>query len=118
MEKAGPHLKGGTKKVIISAFSADTPCFVMGMNSEKYTNSLKLASSASCTMNCSVLAEVVLDNFGIKSGFITTVQAITTNQKIMDGLSGKLWCDEHWGAHNVIPAFTGIAKAMGEVIPE
>lgn len=118
-EDAARHLKGGAKKVVITAPGKGTPVFVMGVNHETYTKDMDVVSNASCTTNClAPLAKVIHENFGIVEGLMTTVHATTATQLTVDGSSKKDWRSGRSAMTNIIPASTGAAKMVGEVIPE
>jgi glyceraldehyde 3-phosphate dehydrogenase len=119
IETANEHIKGGAKKVIISAPSADAPMFVMGVNHNKALASDVVVSNASCTTNClAPLAKVIHDNFGIVEGLMTTIHATTSTQMTNDGPSRKDFRGGRSALVNMIPSSTGAAKAVGKVIPE
>ena len=105
--------------MVISAPSKDAPMFVMGVNNTSYTKDLKVVSNASCTTNClAPLAKIINDKFGLKEGLMTTVHAVTSTQKVLDGPSKKDWRGGRSACFNIIPSSTGAAKAVGKVIPE
>jgi len=117
-ETAQKHIDAGAKKVIMSAPSKDdTPMFVRGVNDERYAGEA-IISNASCTTNClAPIAKVIDDNFGLKRGLMTTVHAMTANQKTVDGPSMKDWRGGRGVLENIIPSSTGAAKAVGKVLP-
>lgn len=120
-EDAGKHIQAGAKRVIISApGKGDVPTFVMGVNHEKYDPKKDtVVSNASCTTNClAPLTKVILDNFGIEEGLMTTVHSVTATQPIVDGPSKKDLRGGRAAGMNIIPASTGAAKAVALTIPE
>jgi glyceraldehyde 3-phosphate dehydrogenase len=124
-EKAAAHLKGGAKRVIISAPSGDADAMIcMGVNDETYdADAHTVISNASCTTNClAPLAKVLNDTFGIEQGLITTVHAYTSDQQLQDQAvatrSGKPDLRRmRAAALSIIPSSTGAAKAIGLVLP-
>merc|ERR1712014_573156 len=115
------HIKGGAKKVLISAPPKDAvPIYVVGVNHTNYKTSDTVVSNASCTTNClAPLTKVVHEKFGIVEGLMTTVHAMTATQLTVDGPSrgGKDWRGGRCASANIIPSSTGAAKAVGKVIP-
>ena len=118
-ELAELHLKSGANKVIMSAPSKDhTPIFVMGVNHKDYTSNMNIVSNASCTTNClAPIVKVLDDSFGIDSGLMTTVHAVTASQKSIDSPSPKDWRAGRGAFQNIIPSSTGAAKSVGRVLP-
>ncbi|RJP28938.1 MAG: type I glyceraldehyde-3-phosphate dehydrogenase [Candidatus Omnitrophota bacterium] len=120
-EKCIGHISnGGAKKVVISAPAKNEDItIVLGVNEQKYDASKhNIISNASCTTNClAPMAKVLLDNFGIKSGLMTTIHSYTNDQRILD-LPHKDLRRARSAAISMIPTSTGAAKAIGSVIPE
>jgi glyceraldehyde 3-phosphate dehydrogenase len=118
-EQAALHLKGGAKKVIISAPGKGVDAtIVMGVNDETYDPiHHEIISNASCTTNCvAPMAKVLHDEFGIERGFMTTVHAYTGDQRLLDA-PHKDPRRARSAAVNILPTSTGAAKAIGEAIP-
>ena len=119
-EDAEKHIKAGAKKVLISAPAkgdSDVKLLVLGVNEHEY-NGETVVSNASCTTNClAPLVKVLHDNFKLKRGFMTTVHAYTSDQRIVDGPHKDLR-RARAAAANIIPTTTGAAKAVTKVIPE
>lgn len=120
-EGARKHLAAGAKRVIITApAKGDVPTFVMGVNEDLYNPEKDyIVSNASCTTNClAPITKVLLDNFGIEEGLMTTIHAMTASQPTVDGPSKKDWRGGRGASQNIIPASTGAAKAVALCIPE
>jgi glyceraldehyde 3-phosphate dehydrogenase len=117
-DKAALHIKGGAKKVVISAPSKDAPMFVMGVNHTNLLKSEKVFSNASCTTNCiAPFAKVLNENFGIIEGLVTTVHSATSSQKTVDGPE-KQWRRGRAALNNIIPTTTSAANAIIKIMPE
>ncbi len=113
-----PHLKNGVKKVIVSA-----PCkmadktIVFGVNQKNIKKNDKIISAASCTTNClAPVVDVINKNFIIKNGFMTTIHAFTSDQRILDN-SHKDFRRARSASQSIVPTSTGASKAIGEIIP-
>jgi glyceraldehyde 3-phosphate dehydrogenase len=120
-DDARKHITAGAKKVLVSApaTGSDVATIVLGVNEGTYDAATQdIISNASCTTNClAPLAKVLLDNFGIERGLMTTVHAYTADQNLQDGPHSDLR-RARAAAVNIIPTSTGAAKALGLVIPE
>nr|WP_194718953.1 MULTISPECIES: type I glyceraldehyde-3-phosphate dehydrogenase [unclassified Plantibacter] len=120
-DDARKHITAGAKKVLVSApaTGSDVATIVLGVNEGTYDAATHdIISNASCTTNClAPLAKVLLDNFGIERGLMTTVHAYTADQNLQDGPHSDLR-RARAAAVNIIPTSTGAAKALGLVIPE
>ena len=115
------HIEAGAKKVIISAPGKGdgVKTVVLGVNDDTLTSEDVLISNASCTTNClAPITKVILENFGIAEGLMTTVHSYTATQKTVDGPSPKDMKGGRTAALNIIPSSTGAAKAVGLVLPE
>ena len=117
-EQLLPHLKNGVKKVIVSA-----PCkmadktIVFGINHKRISKNDKIISAASCTTNClAPVADVINSNFVILNGFMTTIHAFTSDQRILDN-SHKDPRRARSASQSIVPTSTGASKAIGEIIP-
>ena len=118
--KAKAHIEAGAKKVIISApAKGEDITIVMGVNEDKYVAAEhNIISNASCTTNClAPFTKVLLENFGIESGLMTTVHSYTNDQRILD-LPHKDLRRARAAACSIIPTTTGAAKAVALVLPE
>ena len=117
-EKLSTHIKNGAKKVIVSA-----PCknadktIVFGVNEKTLTKNDKIISASSCTTNClAPVANVIDENFKIEKGFMTTIHAFTSDQRILDN-SHKDPRRARSASQSIIPTSTGASKSIGDIIP-
>ena len=116
-EQALQHVIAGAKKVIISAPSPDAKTIVLGVNDDVIADEDFVFSNASCTTNClAPMAKVINDNFGIKSGYITTTHAFTADQSLQD-MPHKDLRRARSAMNSIIPTKTGAASAVGKVLP-
>ena len=116
-EKSAQHIKSGAKKVLVSAPCKGAINIIFGVNQKTLKNSDQVISAASCTTNClAPVAKVINDNFGIETGFMTTIHSYTTDQKLLDN-SHKDLRRARSASNSIIPTTTGATKSLGDVIP-
>ncbi len=117
-ESAGGHITAGAKKVVISApATGEMKTIVLGVNDADLDGSEDILSNASCTTNClAPMVKILDDNFGIESGFMTTIHAYTADQQLQDSPHKDLR-RARAAALSIIPTSTGAAKAIGLVMP-
>ncbi|HVP06535.1 MAG TPA: type I glyceraldehyde-3-phosphate dehydrogenase, partial [Candidatus Acidoferrum sp.] len=118
-DEASKHLTAGARKVLISApAKGHDGTFVLGVNSQQYDKAKhNIISIGSCTTNClAPMAKVLLDNFGIVKGFMTTIHSFTADQRLMDAPHKDLRRARS-ASLSMVPTTTGAAKAIAEVIP-
>ena len=118
-EGMSKHLQAGARKVVLSApAKKGIPTYVLGVNDDQLSSNENLISNASCTTNClAPMAKVMHENFGIARGFMTTVHAYTSDQRIQDAPHSDLR-RARAAAQSIIPTSTGAAKAVSLVLPE
>ena len=119
-ESASKHLQAGAKKVVISAPGKNEDItIVMGVNQDKYDpKSHHIISNASCTSNClAPVAKVIMEEFGIEQGLMTTTHAVTNDQRVLD-FEHSDWRRARAAFMSMIPTTTGAAKAVALVLPE
>ena len=117
-ESAGAHLKAGARKVVISApATGEMKTVVLGVNDDTLDGTEHIISNASCTTNClAPMVKILDDNWGLESGFMTTIHAYTADQQLQDSPHKDLR-RARAAAYSIIPTSTGAAKAIGLVIP-
>ncbi len=117
-DKLQPHLNSGAKKVIVSAPCKDADkTIVFGVNESELNKKDKIVSAASCTTNClAPVAYILNENFGIEKGFMTTIHAFTSDQRILDN-SHKDPRRARSASQSIVPTSTGASKAIGKIIP-
>jgi len=117
-ELANEHIKGGAKKVLVTAPGKEMPTIVMGVNENMLKKDMKIISNASCTTNClAPLVKVLDDEFGVVEGLMSTIHSTTATQLTVDGPSKKDWRGGRAASANIIPSSTGAAKLIGVLIP-
>ena len=120
-EDAAHHLTAGAKRVLITAPGKDdVPTFVIGVNHTRFNPAVDtVLCNASCTTNClAPVCKILLEQFGIEEGLMTTVHSLTASQPTVDGPSHKDWRGGRAAGYNIIPSSTGAAKAVTLCIPE